>query len=300
MSSNIMLNKNHIISSANNKLKYAFPNDVAFVKGDKIAVSSINMFFSWYNITAKYNNNFFQYKWWDMNGDLTVIVDVLIPDQYLTLNDLFEYLRIEMFKNGHYLKVLNPSPGHEYLYFIEILPNASFYAVELKLSSAAVEMDFGSGLTPVTNYCETPTTWKLPTQFETPQVIIPSNNSFGELLGFNPGIVTQNTLGDVTNKQYSFLNDYTPTLEPSSSFIMTCNLISNDLGVPNDIMYSFVVPNETKFGMLISPVRDVVYSKIKPGTYRDVIITVYDQNFIPLNILDNNMLITLSIVHDQN
>ena len=85
-------------------------------------------------------------------------------------------------------------------------------------------------------------------------------------------------------------------MEPSSSFIVTCNLVKNLMGRPDNIMYSFTVPNATGFGDLISPVNEIVYSKIKPGTYSEVTIEIYDQNYLPLEIVDNNMLITLSII----
>jgi hypothetical protein len=73
-------------------------------------------------------------------------------------------------------------------------------------------------------------------------------------------------------------------------------MIENNLSNPNDTLTSFSIPNNVGFGDLISLNSDVIYSKIKPGIYKDVNIKIYDQNYNPLQILDPNMLIVLSII----
>ena len=49
-------------------------------------------------------------------------------------------------------------------------------------------------------------------------------------------------------------------------------------------------------GDLISLNSDIVYSKIKEGTYTEIIIKIYDQDFNLMQIKDNNMLFVLSIL----
>ena len=57
----IVLNSTHIVQDGlNNKLVYKFPNSV-LLKDKYIAVSSISMYYSWFNITSSYNNNTFSY-----------------------------------------------------------------------------------------------------------------------------------------------------------------------------------------------------------------------------------------------
>ena len=295
MSSNIILNKTHIANQNNNRLVYNFPRATKFGKDDTVAVSHFNVYFSWFNITAKYNNNFFQYKWWDMSGDLTQIIDVTIPDGFYSVNTLYEYIQSVMVQNGHYLETLD---GGNYVYFIELLTNSTYYSVEWRLSSANSSMDFGSGLNPVTDYCKAPTTWALPSQFETPEIIIPSNNKFGELVGFNQGsnIYEDLTVQPSTNEKYSFLNHVAPNMLPSSSYIVTCNLVNNDLSIPNDVLYSFTIPNNVGFGDLISNNSDVIFSKIKEGTYTQLVLDIFDQDFNRLQISDPNMLVVLSVI----
>lgn len=294
MSNNIIINKTHVTNSGNNRLSYKLPRDVTFGKNSLIAITHFNLFYSFFNITAKYQNNKFFYKWFDEFGDLTVLVEVLIPDGYYTVGTLNEYLQREMVQNEHYLETVE---NNNYIYFIEILANSTYYAVEVRLSSISSMMDFGSGLAPITDYCKAPNSaiWKVPDTFQTPEFIIPSNNNFGKLIGHNAGTLSMNLTGVTINKQYSFLNNYAATVDPSSSFIVTCNLVNNDMSIPNNVLYSFTIPNGVSFGDLISPQTEVIYAKIKEGTYKEINLVIYDQEFNEMAILDPNLLIVMSI-----
>ena len=97
MSSNIILNKNHIVGSNNNKLEYVFPQPISFNSEKykpKIALSQLHIYNSWYNVNSSmYNNHKFSYKWWDMNGDLTETHDVLLPNGSYSVADIYEFLQ---------------------------------------------------------------------------------------------------------------------------------------------------------------------------------------------------------------
>ena len=287
MSANIILNKNHINNFYNSELRYEFNKPHTFNKGDTIAVSHINLFYSWFNITSYYNNNKFQYVWWDANGELTNIVDVIIPDGYYSVNTLNEFLQSIMVKNKHYL-----SNGSNNIYFIEFLTNTTYYSIEIRLSSLKTIEEFGNNVVLPSN-----ATWILPIEYQTPKVNILSNNNFHKYLGFYPRSFFQDlTVQPASTSQYSFLNEFTPTIDPSSSFIITCNLVDNLLSSPSDVITAFTTPNNVNIGDLISLNSDIVYSKIKEGTYREIIIKIYDQDFNLMQIKDNNMLFVLSIL----
>lgn len=295
MSNNIIFNKTNITNSNNNRLTYKFPRDVVFEKGSTVSITHLNLFYSFFNISAKYNNNKLFYKWFDNLGNLTVLVEVVIKDGYYTVGTLNEYLQREMVHRGHYLETIENS---NYIYFIEILANSTYYAIEIRLSSLSTMMDFGSGLAPITDYAKLPDAniWKIPDTFQTPEFIIPSNNNFGKLIGHNVGTLSEDLTGVTINRQYSYLNNYSATMDPSSSFIVTCNLVDNDLSVPNDVLYSFTIPGNVEFGDLISPQTEVIYAKIKEGTYKEVNLVIYDQDFNEMSILDPNMLIVMSVI----
>lgn len=296
MSSNIIFNRKNLTNEGkgNNKLTYNLPRDVKFIEGDTIAISHLNIYFSWFNITSKNNNNKFFYKWWDMNGELNDVFEVSIPDGFYSVNTLYEFLLTLLVSRGHYLKLLTGN----FLHFIEILSNETYYSISFRLNSVSDYMDLGNGLKPTTDLCQAPTTWALPTTFQTPEVIIPSTNKFGELLGFSSGSLYKDLSVNpaTTNQKYTFSNDLVPNLLPASSYIITCNLVDNEMSIPNNVLYSFTIPNNTGFGDLINPNNDVIFAKIKPGQYREINLCIFDQDFNPLQILDSNMLIVLSVI----
>ena len=293
MSSNIVLNKLNITNSGNNSLVYKFPNTVKFEEGDQVAISHLNLYYSWFNITKKYNNNMFQYKWWDVDGNLTDVRTVLIPDGFYSVSTLYEYVQKTLVDNKHYLV----TDTGDFVYFIEFLTNSTYYAVEIRLSSLSEQYIIDQNLQYPSN-----AGWVAPKNtldgsttiihYATPHVIIPSNNSFGALLGFKAQTIYETT--DISD-QFSFLNDSATNMNPSSSFIVTCSLVDNPLGIPNNIIYSFAL-NSVAFGDMINTSTDVLYSKIKAGSYNEFRINIQDQDFNQLQILDPNLLIVLSII----
>lgn len=297
MSQNVVLNRGNITNKSNSRLEYHFPRPVKFGKDDTVAISDLSLYFSIFNISKKNNNNFFQYKWYNnTDGDVTEIIDVVIEDGYYSIDSLYKYLQKVMVENGHYLETTD---GNNYIYFIELLENATYYSSSIRLSSAAQVMDLtGEGNQDIIaeSIVNPPTSWKLPSTFKTPQLIIPSNNKFGELLGFSAQTIYKDTTGETTNKHYAFLNDIVPNMMPQSSFILTCNLCDNELSNPNNIISSFTVSGTSGIGDRISPISDVVHCKVKEGTYNSVIINIYDQNFEPIEILDPDILIVLSVL----
>ena len=64
----LVLNQKNIVPDGqNNKLVYNFPNSVQF-KDCYVAISSVSMYYSWFNITSAYVNNIFTYSWTQAGG----------------------------------------------------------------------------------------------------------------------------------------------------------------------------------------------------------------------------------------
>jgi hypothetical protein len=302
MSSNIILNKSNIINlnKGNNSLVYEFPTDIQFNNNDSIAISSLNIYYSWFNITSKNQNNFFQYKFYNNNKQLEIF-NVNITDGYYTIQTLHEYLQNAMVSHNHY--VITPSGDH--MYFLELLTNETYYSVQVKLSSISKMMVFDGITYDITDQTQTSGyriagTW-LPhdTEFICPQLIIPSSNKFGNLIGFSPGVISYDSSNDIINNQYSILNNFAPNIEVQNSMIITCNLVENKLGKPNNIIQSFSAAN-TQFGSSIQAIHEIVYSKIKTGSYKNVELKFYDQNFHELQIQDPNLFITISFIQNND
>ena len=304
MSSNIILNKKNIVGSDNNHLVYEFINEQHFDEGDSIGITHLNIYNSFFNITQKNNNNFLQYKFWDSTGNLATF-DVNIQDGYYSIIQLYEIILSKMKTNNHYL--ISPT-GNE-VYFFELKSNSVYYSTFIRLYSVnkfmtfdGVQYNIESDL--VTSYripriSGGTLAWVPPQEYyECPQIIIPSTNNFGELLGFKKGSIIQyDSSSDIINKYYDILSDTAPIMEPQSSFLLTCNMIENKLFNPNNVIMAFT--NVSNYGETISPIKEVIYSDIKPGNYRYIELKFYDQNFNELIIKDPTMLIVVSIIKNK-
>ena len=97
-----------------------------------------------------------------------------------------------MNRNGHYVI----APDGKQVYFIDIVSNKTFYALTVRLYSVSKYMYFNGTRYDIES--ESSNSYRIPrlnsnlsfkpppeNVYETPQIIIPSNNNFGLLLGFN-------------------------------------------------------------------------------------------------------------------
>lgn len=297
--SNIVLNQNSISNSrTNSELTYKFPRSVSFTETSEVVLSHCSIYYSWFNISKRNNNNFFQYRWWgtDPDAGLTEVIDVLIPDGYYTVGTLYEYFQSVMVANGHYLVVKNANG--DFCYFINLSTIPTYYATEVRLSSLGPNDNSVAGVSGDvwSDVFQAPSGWAIPNTYQTPELIIPSNNKFGELLGFPSGTISiTQTISQTINQSYNLLSSITPQMEPQASFIITCSLVKNDLATPSNVIASFSVPGSASIGDQINISNDIVWSKIAPGQYEEVRLQILDQNYEPLYIYDPNMLLVLSI-----
>lgn len=271
----IVLNSTNVVSGSNNsKYRFRFASTTSF-QNDQIALSNINIYFSWFNITTQYNNNFFQYIWTDGGGGYTY--DVLIPDGAYEISTLNAYFQFIMVQNGHYLV----DDQKNFVYYAEIVLNPTFYAVEIKTYPLPTALPTGW-----TN----PAGVMFPTVASTPQVIVPATN-IRTLLGFDAGTYPS----AVQSTAYNVLSQNTPQVATVQSVILLCSLLNNTLTNPNTFLYS-IAPSNTQFGQLISvAVPELIFTDIVSGSYDSFEITLVDQNYVPLVVKDNNLIIQLVV-----
>jgi hypothetical protein len=109
-------------------------------------------------------------------------------------------------------------------------------------------------------------------------------------LGFQAGVYPVAPQSTV----YSIVSNTTPNLTPVNSVILRCSLVSNKGVNPPDAFYSFS-PN-IGFGSNILVAPSVVgWIDCKEGSFSHLDIQLVDQNFIPMNLKDNNICIQLLI-----
>lgn len=122
-------------NKSNNTFVFSFSNDVCTSSDSRISVSNFSVPFSWFNITAAYQNNEFKYVWFDkqtVSADFPAptggtIFTVTIPDGYYDLPTLNSFLQYTMIQNGH---VLIDSNGNN-VYYLDFQYNLSIYRIEL-------------------------------------------------------------------------------------------------------------------------------------------------------------------------
>jgi len=278
----LIVNQNNVVSGTfNDTYTYRFPAGAVEFKDDQVAVSSVSIYYAWFNINQSlYNNNSFTYTWTD-----GITYPVVFPNGgYYTISDLNAYLQSVMFTNKHYL--FNTTTG-KILYFLELLENAIFYAVQYNAFVVPTALPVGFSL-------PAGATWALPATATTPQITITTNN-FGSLIGFTAGTYPPAVPQTST---YSLTSTITPQLSPVSSLVMQCTLLNNKYANPTTLLHSF--PPNTTFGSLItSEPSELVFVDIQDGQYTDFTITFRDQLLRTVDIKDANIVVML-VIRNKN
>lgn len=308
----LILNSSNIVANTNNSvLKYNFPaGNVEFVKGQKIALANLSMYYSTFNITATYGNNKIGYKWVD-NTEITIT----IPDGFYDITDLNNYLHQIMLFNGHYL-VNNDTSA--VLYFITIGANASTYTFEINtfpMNATTYVIDQTSPYTAGTfrvgskQPSSTAPVWVMPTANIMPMLRIYTGQQ--ELLGFKAGYYPlgaptylEDTISGVPPAQvqattYSVVQAYTsssvPQITPLASFVLTCSLLNNNYAVPNSLLYAFAPEGTFGNQFQIAPSGQFSFIDCQPGQYASFTMTFLDQKLLPTAIQDPNIVILIVI-----
>jgi hypothetical protein len=273
---------NTFVSSDNSTFTYKFPlgSQPTFEKGDKIALDSLSMYYSWPSITAANGNNTFQYVW-PFNSATTITVT--IPDGFYTIADLNSYLQYVMISNKHYLV----DGSGNYVYYLNFSTNSVRYAVQLDVSPLPTALG--------TYTYPSSAGWTLSGTATYPQIVIPTTNSISKIIGFTAGTYPSTTTGSTT---YSQISDFTPQVTPVSSVVVTCSLLNNRYSIPNNLLYSFA-PNTT-YGSQINIIPpSKTFVDMSGGKVSEFSITFLDQNFNKLKILDNNIVILITIASQE-
>ena len=302
----IILNSTHLIDDGfQNKYKFKFSPNMVVKKGDTISVSSINLYYSWFNITdssvgGKYNNNVFYYIWpYTITGGVnTSETKVEITPGYYNASTLNTFLQKIMVDKGHYLV---DSTG-QFLYYLQITENATYYAIEFQ--NFTVPNTIGTNVLP--NASNGSPSWAFPGSGITsicPQFVVPSTNNFGTLVGFSAGtypftvanIATNYYPSTASTSNTSTISDITPQLSPVSCILVDCNLVNNPYTVPRGLIYA-ITPVDTDFGAMISSQPTVEsFVQMFPGSHQELIITLKDQLNNDIAVGDSNLVIILNI-----
>jgi hypothetical protein len=284
----IILNTSNIVSNTgNSRLSYRFNESLQLRHGDKIALASLSIYNSWFNIDgSKYNNNIFSYKWFNSTGVLNVVVNVTIPNGYYDLVSLQLFLESEFYKNGHYLQNITSGLNE---YYITFIPNSIQYAIQLYCNPIPSSLLDGG----IAKYIKPSGLWQLPTIKTCPQVIISNMNNFYKYIGFAPGTFPSTI---VTDRSYTALSTACPQVSPVSGILLKCDLVKNDIMNPSDVLFQFS-NGGISFGSLITvQPPSLLYIDVNPGFCQDIRIEMVDQNLQSIIFKDPSMIFMLSIL----
>lgn len=289
----LVLNASNIVQDGqNNKLVYNFPNSINF-KDKYIAVSSVTMYYSWFNISSNYQNNSFTYSW--TSGGVTTVYTVNIPNGLYDISDINFYLQYNFIRNGHYL--VNASG--ENVYYAEMVVNANRYAIQINTNLVPTALPVG---------WSNPAGMVFPLQTFNPVITIPAN--FSNIIGYTAGFATNNNVNNayvpptpsVSNNyvakdalgNLSYLSNLAPNVQPNSSIFLSISNINNPYSQPSSIIYS-VTPTVSIGEQVIERPPNFMWNRMIDGTYNELRMTILGIDKSPIQLNDPNMTILLTI-----
>jgi hypothetical protein len=295
----IVINSNNLVLDGdNNKFIYKFPNSVQF-KDTYIAVQSVQMYYSWFNITAALGNNTFTYYWY-VGAVLTPFV-VVFPDGIYDVASINSYLEYIMLQNNTYMTTATGS----IVYFLQFEINLSRYAVQL--CSFRVPTSTNNPNSYVAS------SLGFPTQIFNPSVLVPAN--FNKIIGYPAGWqsafnlngtqagFTATTSGTYLGVPYdynnttggmSFYSTSAPDITPNASVYLAVSSINNPYSIPSSIIYA-VSPSNGIGRVIIDQPPQFCWNLLINGTYNELRLSILGKDLNPIKINDPNMTFLLAL-----
>jgi hypothetical protein len=247
--------------------------------GKKIALNSINLNYSWPNISS--TNNTFSISWPTGTATYTT-VNVTIPpySNYESADALNSYLNTVLIANGMY--VIN-NTNNTYLYWMQFIDNPNLYGFSLVLN--LVPTSLPSGYTAPAGFAGWPTTSRT-------MRLTTNTSDFNLLIGYAKSTVYNGNTSAIT-----YNSQYVPQLSPVSSVNVTCNLANNELALNNDSTIIFTGTSiNTQYGSMIQWEPKFLNYYDITSTTNNLIVSLTDQNNNPLYVLDPSINIFFTII----
>jgi hypothetical protein len=281
----IVINSQDYQNTGNkNSYVYRLPYDVHF-KNHKIALQSITMFNSSYNISSEIGNNKIILTF--LNNVHTLTID----DGFYEISSLNFWLQKQLILLGYYYSDTNYN-----FYNFEIVADSIRYGCQinyfyLKLESEALTNNFTKG-----------GDWSWPTSTNTTSnnLSIEFNPVLATMLGFSQLKFPNTDTYEFNNSNdIQYTSDKTPQLNYINSYVIGCNLIQNQYSNKrSDILTS--IPINVEYGLTIKyELPQIVFTSIIPSIFNSIIISFYDQNLQPLLYKDKNVNMILNILEED-
>lgn len=303
----LVLNQSNLVQDGqNNKLVYRFPNSVNLTN-KYIAVSQINMYYSWFNITAGFSNNTLSYTWTD--GAVLTTFQIVIPDGLYEVAEINSYCQFQMVSNGTFW-----SDSSFSYYPFQIIVNPTRYSIQLNTFCVPTQAQ----ATAAGYILAAGRAW--PDEVCNPIVTFPQG--FSSIVGYSAGFSSnpnndnlyippvpstrvQNYVSKVSNGgdsnsptppigTLSYLSDLSPNVQPNNSVLFSISNINNPYAQPSSIIYS-VSPSVLVGEVIQDRPPNFMWNKLIDGTYNQLQLNILGTNLQPLIVNDPNMTILLTI-----
>ncbi|RAW23498.1 hypothetical protein PC110_g20069 [Phytophthora cactorum] len=200
------------------------------------------MFNSEYNIdAAQFFNNTFMIE--VPTAATTSTISITLPDGIYAYADINRSIQTALVSAGAYL--IDASGNN--VFYIQLSENSVYYAAQFDFSATPTTLPTtgGSWTRPATGLYSSGGTG-LPTTTRVPRIII-DNAAFGKVVGLTTGTYPS-TSATVSSAQ---LSNIIPQIQPSSSYVVRCDLIKNEYVASGDILSAFD-HGDAQVGQLIS------------------------------------------------
>lgn len=270
MSYPIIINRTH--HTSDNNYTYRFSTNVDFNNID-IALGSVSIYYSWKNITTKYNNNSFQ-----IIHPTTVGSDLLtitIPDGGYEIADINNYLRWYLISNGYYIQ---NDTTLEQRVFAELRVNASTYSIEFV---SYPTIDIPVGWTAGSNY-------SYDGIGNGPQMVISSNN-FGKVIGFNAGTYPSTASTDIE----TITSTSTPQITEVVNVLLSLDVIDNPYAPNSNVIHALSTAGVDYGRLITSEPNTLSFIPCQNSNRQEIRLSFVDQNLLPIEMIDYDIVCKL-------
>ena len=278
----IVINSSNYVANSTNVFSYTLPQSVKLTNKSKIAVASLSVYNSTFNITSARGNNTITLTFPSATPQTKTYT---ISDGYYSASDLNYFLQSKMYADNLFATT---NSGTNVVYFYEIVQNSVQYAIQLN----AYYLPTSANATTLGYSLPSGATWSYPAANACPQLQFGS--AFGSLLGF----AAQTYPSTAASTNQSKVSETTPNISPVDSYILTCSMINSKYSIPSN--YFFSIPLTGALGSLITySSSSMVWNDVAPNVYSNINVSFYDQLFNRLDLKDKEIVLTIAIDDSQ-
>ncbi len=267
-----------VISSANrdtaNTFKVALSTTID-LSNYEVAVGQAFVYYSWFNISAKQNNNAFSLTIPRNGGN--DILNIVIPEGAYQISDLNNFLQYRLIQGGYYLT--NSATGVN-TFYASFQVNPTNYKIQFNTTPLPTSLPAGF----------TSGGMSFPASANQHyQMTVLSTNTFGDIIGFNAGTFPSvaTNVGVVSSESQKV-----PNVSPVSAVQMRLSCVYNPFSSNSQLLHVFTNQG-SRIGEIIDASPNYEQFVSCMGGHRELTLSFYDQLGNPLDILDSNLTVKL-------